>query len=571
MIEALRGISFVSQKVKISKEVYYGLHPNPPNSGIIAFDRFLIKLKAEKNSFYACVISNYVRVKKVCIFEGSEHQILLEFYEGNQKAEKTFPCSILEPKEIKTLLSCGILYDSYYTKDLVTFLMYDMQKAPTVHYYHRLGWANNSENLMFFLHKPIGKNSDSFQNWVYDGSMDISPKGSLSAWTKMVKEQVINSIPLTFVLTLGFASSILALLNERYELASMVFNLSNFSSKGKTTALMLATSVTSCPKLNKGTMKSFFATDNAISEIVSNCNGITVALDEVALSGTKAFNRLLYALCSGASKLKLNGDSTLKNVREYSSVVITSAEFDILNEDTPEGLVARVFEITDDLTTSSRNSDIIKSTVLANHSLAGEQFLENLINYGSDKLYKLYDRAVEKLQKAVKAKGGLRDRIVSKLAVVWVTEHLMNRWLEFGIDNKEFTAYIVKLINASVTKVSPEEKLLNIIREEITTNKSRFSFNGNSSFGGCIGKINEHKGYIDVFIAQIEFKTIMKRLNVLNYAKTLKKLKDNGILIAEGDRLTRRVKLGATRVVCYCFRIDETDDSSNGSNSTLDI
>lgn len=332
---------------------------------------------------------------------------------------------------------------------------------------------------------------------------------------------------------------------------------------------MLLASITSNPKLNKGTLKSFFATDNALAEIVARCNGITVALDELALSSSQNFNRFLYALCAGSSNLRLSGDSTLKSVRDFSSVIVTSAEFDILNDDSPDGLAARVFEVTDDLTTSADNSDVIKTTVLENYAVAGEKFLINLIDYGKDRVYKLYDNAVKKLKKTVKVKSGLRDRVIAKLAIVWVAEHLMNTWFEFGIDSREFSAYLVRLINASLVKTSPEEKLLNVIREETTANKSKIA-NGSSSFGGCIGRISKHRGYTDIFIAQTEFENMMKKHKILNYSKTLKLLKAKKVLIAEEDRLTMRVKLNATRVVGFCFRFDSSEESSKDKNSTFD-
>lgn len=558
MLDCLRDIE-LSQKVKISKEEFYELNPNPPNSKIIALGKYLIKLKAEKNSYYATAISNYLRVKRVCILESSEHQIVLEFYEGDRRVEKSFPCSILDPKEIRALINFGILHDSCFAKELVSYLMQNMQKAPVVHYYNRLGWAKDGKGETFYLHKPIGANSS--DNYEYCGDLDLSPKGSLEAWTSMVEDEVIGNIPLTFVLTLGFASPILALLNERYDLGSLLVSLSNLSSKGKSTAAALAASVYSTPKLNKGVMRSFYGTSNALSSIVSNCNGVLVALDEIALnnSSQQALESWLYAVCTGSSKQRLSGDSTLKAVKEFSTVILTTGEYSLLSDDSQGGLYARIFNIEDDLTADARNSDAIKATVLENYAVAGSVFISYLISIGVEEIYNFYDIVVDNLQAMVKVKSGLRDRAISKFALVVVTAHLVKECFGFKISGKKFNDYVVKLIEKSIVKMNPEETLLDIVTEEVAANRTKFAFNGNSSFGGCIGKIVEHKGCKDIYIAQTEFKNMMKKHSIHNYDKILDILKSKDILISEDDRKTTRKVLGTTRVVCYGFHIVNED------------
>ncbi len=217
---------------------------------------------------------------------------------------------------------------------LIKHLLQSMQNAPTEYLYQRLGWEQREEHLIFKGHKVISEDNN-YNNYTYSGDLDITPKGSLKVWLDMVKIEVIGDTPLTFVLALGFASLILALLSEKYDLGCIVFNLSNFSSRGKTTATMLATSVFSNPRINKGTLKSFYATENVLTEFVSNCSGITVAPDEVSLNTSKSFERCLYALCSGTSKQRLNGYSTSKEDRKFSPVIVTTAEFDILDENSP--------------------------------------------------------------------------------------------------------------------------------------------------------------------------------------------------------------------------------------------
>ena len=153
---------------------------------------------------------------------------------------------------------------------------------------------------------------------------------------------------------------------------------------------MLATSVFSNPMLNRGCAISFNATENALIQFISSCGGHTVVVDEVALCYSKDFNRIMYSICNGRSKMRLSGDATQKEVTEFNGVVISTAEFSLLNEDTPNGIKARVFEIKDMLTDSAENSDNIKSCIYENYALAGEIFIKLLI-HKEDKVFADYE------------------------------------------------------------------------------------------------------------------------------------------------------------------------------------
>lgn len=569
MLDVLNGVSAISQKIEISKAAYDRMI-RPPNNGIIAYDQFLIKVKKDKNNnYFAYPFSYRVEVIKQCILENNQAELVLEYFNGYETAVHSFSCSILDPKEVRQLLNYGILFETSSTKELIAYLMRSMQKAPVVHLYRHLGWSNDADNLTFFWHKPIS-NSEKYRNWVYDGDLLLSSKGSLSVWTNMVREQVAGNAALTFVLAAGFASSILALLNDKYDLGSIVVSLANETSRGKTTAAMLAVSPYACPKINCGTLKSMFATPNALVSVLGSCSGLTVAFDELGASGmdSKGFTKLLYNLSSGAGKLRLNSNAELKKAEIYSSVIITTGEFPLLDEEAPGGLRSgRVIEISDDLTTSSVNSDIIRSTVLENFSVSGERFLDRLIDFGTDKLYQLYDKAVAKLQDYVHAQSTIKDRIISKFAVLWITEHLMNKWFDFNINQKKFLTYIIKLANKSMLVVTPEDRLLDIIIEEATKFRYKFSQNGSSPLGACIGEINVFDSYKEIIIYKSEFEDITRKHNILNSTSILKSLRRKGVLKSEVGRLENRVK---GRAPFYKFHID-IDKSENSSDDNVEL
>lgn len=196
----------------------------------------------------------------------------------------------------------------------------------------------------------------------YSGILNIEPKGSIDKWLQMVKQDVVPYTPLTLCMVLGFASPILALLTDKYDLGTLVFNVEE-SSTGKSTSAMLFVSTFSNPILSKGTMRSF-DTQNFLTAFLAQGGTFPVAFDEAAAypKDDFNFNQLMYLIAGGREKGRLNSDATMRPERSWKSIVLTTAEFDLMSDTAPNGIRARCFNITETLTTSAEHSDRIKKS-----------------------------------------------------------------------------------------------------------------------------------------------------------------------------------------------------------------
>lgn len=553
------------EKRKIDEATYKLLRKDVITNDILTYKDFLMKLTVKRTEFYVYPFAVYMRVKEHYINEDNQQSsFLLTFSNGKEIVEREFSDSILNTKDIGALLSYGITFDEAASKDLIKYLMISKSQAPISSVYYRLGWSITASEKTFKGYKLITDNFDKPKGR-YTGSIDLTPKGDLKVWTAMIKKQVLGNTPLEFALVLGFASPVLSLLNDSFDIGSLVFNFSNTSSKGKTSAAMLAASVFANPAMNKGTLITYNATENAIIETISSMNSLTVGLDEAGMSSVKSFSKLLYGICSGTAKKRLNGDATLKEDKQFSTVIISTAEYNILNESSPDGLKARVFEINDQLTTSAENSNAIKKVVMSNYALAGEKFIKFIIkNLEHDKsnLHDVYFEMEQWLSElTAEYKSDLRSRVISKLAVILVTADLLNEAniLGFQLDMDNMADYLAEIVCACSSYITSDEKLLDIVAEEIAVNKHHYSSNEETQLSACWGSIVDKNTYVIVKMFQNKFDDLMLTKNIQNYTKSLKILKDKGCLLCECDRLTKRVTTkNGLKIPCYCFVIKKS-------------
>lgn len=517
----------------------------------------------ENNKYFT--ISSYVRItKKFIDIDTQKVKLEVEFFNGDKIISKTFDRSILTKSGIETLIQYGVCYDTDKPKRLLDYLLISEQFADIEYVHTQLGWGEIDGKKVFKSNKLISAEDSNLKS-KYIGSLDLEPKGDRDKWFEMIKSEVVGNIPLTTVMLAGFASPLLGFLNEKYDLGSILFNLSNSSSKGKTTAAMLATSVFGNPAIDKSTMITFNATNNALVSFASKCNSHTIALDEAIISTASDVTKQLYTLCAGRDKLRLNTDSELKEATSFSSFIISTAEYDLIPDSSTNGIRARVFELNDTFTTSAENSVKIKSTVTENYGYAGNEFVEFIMKEKIDKIeedYLLCQKALmtkyeEKL--TFKSKGELTERVFSKLAIILQAGAYFNECFGIEIDDNliDYLLSIEKHINENSDRT---KYLLDCILQFVAINENKFITEHNcygfppSAPWGRIIKTNSET---EIIILKSKADEIFKDNKILDSKNLLNTLKRKGILDCESDRLCKRYTLGrkGNKPSCYIFKI----------------
>lgn len=591
------------QRIDISEEEYQKIISITKSHYIVDKENnFIGVVKKNKYSYEIRYIMTYCKVLRKIIDIGTKQiKIEYEYHNGIEIDTVKLDGESLSKFGLKTLFSYGVRFNETDIDEVNKYLMNTDMKAEIVYGYSKLGWDKIDNNLVFRYNHLIA-NEQLSKEYIYNGSLCLNHKGTLDEWCNMIQNEVCGNIPMTYLLMASFSSPLLSMLNYTHDFGSVLFCLCNSSSKGKSTTAMLCASIYSSPVLNKGVAISFNGTENALQEFLSQINGLSVVFDELGSSTITNLERLMYNFCLGRSKLRLNGDASLQEVKEFSSVIFTTSEISFISEKSMDGIKTRVFQIEDTLTKNAQNSDNIKNIVMQNYGVAGNEYLQMLVNKGQeiieadyqkykDMLIKNSKELDEKLQvkgsniltdstvAAYEQKKRLTDRILSKLAIVVQAAEYAKELFNFNIEISDMIDYSLNLTNAIESAQTPEDELLTIVHEDFVKNIRKYKMNYpfalkifgkrkaeaidyNSINIGYVGliRLSASDNYYEICVAKNYFEQLMKNNQISDFRKRLKNLRTTGVLIAEKDRLVAREKIiEIIDLKVYIFRFQFND------------
>ena len=287
----------------------------------------------------------YCKILRKIIDIGTKQiKIEYEYHNGIEIDTVKLDGEYLSKFGLKTLFSYGVRFNETDIDEVNKYLMNTDMKAEIVYGYSKLGWDKIDNNLVFRYNHLIA-NEQLSKEYIYNGSLCLNHKGTLDEWCNMIQNEVCGNIPMTYLLMASFSSPLLSMLNYTHDFGSVLFCLCNSSSKGKSTTAMLCASIYSSPVLNKGVAISFNVTENALQEFLSQINGLSVVFDELGASTISNLERVLYSFCLGRSKLRLNGDASLQDVKEFSSVIFTTSEISFISEKSMDGIKTVYFRL----------------------------------------------------------------------------------------------------------------------------------------------------------------------------------------------------------------------------------
>ena len=441
---------------------------------------------------------------------------------------------------------------------------YQERKIGRVNNTHsELGSAKYKEKEIFKLYKAINEDSS------YVGALDLKPKGNLGNYLDDLREHVVPYKNISLAFALGVSSSIVAKLNMHYkDINTLLVHLFAESTKGKSTAAMLAISVWGNPNLSGGGLyNTWNSTENALSTSLAGNYGIAYALDELSMSKIEDTTSLIYNLVGGKDKARLTKDIELRAAATWTTSIISTGEVSLLSKaKNNTGLDIRVLELGGIVWTEDANhSDQVKALVNRNYGVFGADFVKRLIEFPADRLKEIFEEEREIFIQKVKEKN-IQDDMLSrtscKYAIVTLTIRLINsRYKDRGIilDIEGIRELLVDTeinsINRRGIKRKAEDWLIQYIESNASKFKSGKETNTNVDYWGTRKELPN--GELEVAILTNKFEEIMRKGKFEDTKVVLEQLKKEGKLEYEAGRLTRKRKVNAIQTPVYVIRLSQ--------------
>ena len=437
----------------------------------------------------------------------------------DEKIEMELPReNAVQRKGMLKLASQGANVNELNAKFHIMALEYQEKNITKVNKVHsEIGFSEYDGKEIFKLYKAINEDS------TYKGNLDIKPKGTLEEYLKDVKKNVAPYASMSLALALGTSSAVVAKLNRLdVDINTLFTHIVAESSKGKSTATMLAISVWGNPKVGAGGLyNTWNATENALITSLSGNYGVAYALDELSMTKIENATSLIYNLVGGKDKVRLTKNIEMRESGTWITTLISNGEASILSKaNSNTGIDMRVMELEGiTWTQDAEHSEEVKRLATRNYGVFGHSFAERLIKFSSDKLVQLFKSERQNFINKIAEKGVTDNKIERtsyKYAVVLLTARLINSgYEEYGIklDIDGIREILIRTEIESINKRGLEKKAEDWLLQQVEANASKFRSgnenNQNVDYWGTRKELSN--GEIEIAILRDKFNEIMKR------------------------------------------------------------
>ncbi|AWI03124.1 DUF927 domain-containing protein [Clostridium drakei] len=520
-------------------------------------------------------ISDYVGVKEVVEnLDTGKKEIILTYNEGKDVKEIMVPLGETVTKnKILNLADVGIDVNDNNATNVIKQIRNERENAPRKLVHSNIGFFEKDGKNFFKHNKIISDNKQNDIDSAYIGRLNIKPKGSGKTWLNMINKEVLGRPPLELALAIGFSAPVVGFIANELGIESPLIHLYGDSSKGKTTALMLAVSAFGSPSINEtGLIMTWNTTTNAMHGSLGGNTGIPVVFDESSMSGKSDFTNVIYSLTAGLDKERMDKEGNIRSRKSWNTTIGSTGEHSIFvksKENT--GTRMRLFEFENvDWTEDAEHADRIKEIVISNYGHYGTLFARALIILGKEKVIQIYKDCKQNLI-AKMVESEFRERLAGKLAILMVTATIIKKYLKINLTLEEIEKILIENENTNVEDKDIGKKAYEVIMQEVSRNKSKFGVeyeywkDGNkpASDKETWGKI-EYKGTkknhtMQIVIIETILKRILKDNGFEDPRLVTKKWKSKGCLDFEEGKTYRRRTINDIKTKCYVIKVNQDD------------
>ncbi|CAC8512161.1 Superfamily II helicase and inactivated derivatives [Staphylococcus aureus] len=485
--------------------------------------------------------------------------------------ERIEASDILTSFKLPGLIKYGFNINERYIKSLSYALQSMRQSLPLSKLYTGVGvLQSDDEGTIISLDKPyFSKEIEQSQanEIICETHYDLQPKGTFKDWWEMYLKQVKGNLLLELAVVFAASSLVTAFLKTRHEVefAGTIFSFMGNSSTGKSTAAALAVSIAGNPTKGSNTLfRSWNGTRNALEGYLSSNFGVPIVLDELSAATFKDTTGLLYSLAEGQGRQRSNIDGNVKELKNWGTTVISTAEHSILNDSARnDGLNVRTIEISEAFTTSADNADAIKRATSVNYGHIMPLIAEYLLKRGNEVIkwfHAEHDWFKNQLKNETSHTG---IRMFKRYAAITTSARIFERVIATPIDLDAIRNYLLTYHSDSVSERSLADKALETITQFVAQNRGKFSDDNRlSTMVENYGLIELKDNCIQVKILKDVFKRMLEENQYQDVNNVIDALRDKGHIQSDPNRKTTKRSIkdshGKSKtIVFYHLKLDK--------------
>jgi len=404
--------------------------------------------------------TDYVKVKLAFQMKGRWKEIIVD----NE--------TISSANKIVSLSKYGIGVTSENSKALVQYIAdmksYNSSTITEQISTSKLGWINN-----VFMPYDSGVIFDGDENFKSTFS-SIVEYGSYEKWLDLIKKiRKGNRIETRLYLAGSFASPLLHKLNA----LPFIINLYGETGKGKTVALMIATSVWANPEEGKYWVKAN-GTPASVEIRLDFLNHFPLMIDDLSQLQKKLkddFSEYVYNLCNGGGKDRATVNLGLQRQRYWKNVIVTNSEHSLISETMQGGAINRIIEVEmeDGYMFTSAEGGEIAELIKNNYGFAGQIFIDTVNQLGMGQIKKIQqDFSKRILDKAKELEVEKEEKQVLPMSILLTADKIATDYIfEDGI-YLDFDTCVDILKNKG--EVSENERAYDFVLSDIAVHRNNF-------------------------------------------------------------------------------------------------
>lgn len=498
-------------------------------------------------------------VQRLVNIDTGIHKVKLAFSLGKRWNTIIEDRSVIsDSRSIIGLSKYGIMVNSETGKALVRYLAdveqmnYDL--IPEVSSVGRLGWIDD------YGFSPY------VEDLVFDGEEEyrtrfesIQERGSREKWLDCVRSVRAGKTPGNVIARIVLAASFASVLVKPCNCLPFFVHLWGGTETGKTVGLLLAASVWADPEIGKY-IQTFNATEVGKELGAAFCNSMPLIIDELQLikDNRKDFDRMIYQLSEGVGRARGRKQGGLQKTPTWRNCILTTGEFPIISPNSGAGAVNRTIEIDCHAEHLFDDPKQVATTLYGNYGFAGREFVENLMEEGTQERVQSLQEAMQDSLKT----GDTMDKQTASAALILAADRLAEEWIfQDGVllQPDDIRPYLV-----SKDTVNQNGRALQFLYDFININQGRFTPDADRQ-GEVWGDLDEEYAYI----IRSKFDQILQDEGY-NASAFLGWAKNNNLILPGNDgKLTRTKRINGRVSRCIWLKMDNYLNDSEENEDCL--